>query len=329
MNTAFKSRSAVAAITLGYRLFATNFKSLFKASWLLSLVFGLFCAAVGTILTVSLPSVVSEAVARPEAAQALGARYVGLLSLSAVLLVVGGLVEIVFYSCGFSLIGGLTPTPSSSVLGDACLSKKGEGGIDRPTRWFSFSRRAAWRTLKGVLATLLVLAVAVGLLAAFFCVCWRTGAIRPGSIVGLALFALIALAVVLVVGVPMLFVAVKYILTPGAAYWPTLWSNYRTAFAHYGFVFIVALFVGMAMLLATLILQLPALILSTANYQANLGVYYGDPLGMPGYVVPLSVAVFFLSGVMQAYIRMSAIFPLYYMYGSIETQEQEKLSISY
>lgn len=305
-DTAFKSNSAVASIKLGYRLFASHFKSLFKSSWLYAVLFGLVFAAVGTILSVSLPSIVSEAVAHPDAAQALGSRYVGLLALSVALFVVGGIVEVVFYSRAFSAIGEHIAT----------------GSIARPSRWISFNRHMAWRTLKGVLATLLVVVVpiAVPLLLVRL--------LTSLSATNYSLFAICySLFTILVMGVPMLFVPVRYILTDNAAYWPTLWKSFKTAFAHYGFVFIVALFVGVVMSLATLILQLPAIVLSTANYQAYLGVYYGDPLAMPGYVVPLSVAVFFVSGVMQAYIRMSSLFPLYYMYGSIETQEQERKTV--
>ena len=38
----------------------------------------------------------------------------------------------------------------------------------------------------------------------------------------------------------------------------------------------------------------------------------------------LSALVFLLIGFIQAYIMLSFLFPMYYMYGSIEAHEQEK-----
>ena len=55
-----------------------------------------------------------------------------------------------------------------------------------------------------------------------------------------------------------------------------------------------------------------------------MGVMYGDPYNMPSYIGWLSALVFLLIGFIQAYIMLSFLFPLYYMYGSIEAHEQEK-----
>ena len=45
---------------------------------------------------------------------------------------------------------------------------------------------------------------------------------------------------------------------------------------------------------------------------------------MPSYIGWLSALVFLLIGFIQAYIMLSFLFPMYYMYGSIEAHEQEK-----
>ena len=75
---------------------------------------------------------------------------------------------------------------------------------------------------------------------------------------------------------------------------------------------------------ATLFAALPAQVLSLANLQAEVGVLNGDPLGMPGYMGWLTAVVFTIAGFFQAYIHLSMLFPTYYMYGSIETQEEER-----
>ena len=93
---------------------------------------------------------------------------------------------------------------------------------------------------------------------------------------------------------------------------------------HFGFVFIVLLVSGIVVFVAEYILALPAFLLSMANTQANLGVLNGDPLGMPSHITYVSAVVFFIAGFIQVYIRMSVLFTSYYMYGSIETQEEER-----
>ena len=50
----------------------------------------------------------------------------------------------------------------------------------------------------------------------------------------------------------------------------------------------------------------------------------GDPVGMPDYVLWLSIGVFLIAGFIQAYIWMTALGPGYLMKGSIAQQEKER-----
>lgn len=306
--TAMKSNSTVASIKLGYQLFAANFKKLFKASWSFALLFGVVCAVIGPILSIKMPAILTQALANPASAAALGQTYTGLLVVCLLLFIVGGAIEITFYSRGFSLLKGHINS----------------GRIERPQRWLSIDKPMAWRTAKGILASLLVAIVAIALLALLYIIGVRTSLIKPDAYAGIAAWAVVAVAVSLFVYIPTTFITMKYILDDTTRYWPLFFSAYKTALRHFGYIFVVVFFVGVVFIVATYVLQLPAVILATANYEANIGTVFGDPLGMPSYIVPLTAVVFFISGFMQAYIRMSAMFPLYYMYGSIETQEKEK-----
>ena len=78
------------------------------------------------------------------------------------------------------------------------------------------------------------------------------------------------------------------------------------------------------MLIAQNVLTLPAILLGIASFQANLGTLAGDPLNMPSYTMALTVLLFFIAGFIQAYVRLSILFPFYYMTGSIDTQEEER-----
>ena len=132
------------------------------------------------------------------------------------------------------------------------------------------------------------------------------------------------LAVMALIMMPLSFITIKYIFRTDTRFWKLLSTDYPTALKHYGFMLIVMLVSCIVIVVAEYILALPAMLLATASYQANIGVLYGDPLGMPGYITYVSAVVFFMAGFLQAYIRMSALFTAYYMYGSIETQEEER-----
>lgn len=307
-STPMKSNSAVASIKLGYRLFAEKFKYLFKKSWLWAVLFGLVCGVIGPITTIKMPSIVMDITSNPANSSNLGKEYMILLGILSLLLIIGGIIEIVFYSSGLSLLHEhLT-----------------NGKVEKPSTWFSLNKREAWRTLKGVLASLLIV-IAVGCVAGLLY--WggeKTAWIKQGSYVGLTIWAVISVLLYLIVSVPLIFTTMKYVLDEDKKYWRLLTSDFHIGIKHFGYILLVAIFACMVIAVMTFILQLPAVILSTANYQANLGVLFGDKLGMPPYIMPLTAFVFFISGFMQAYIRMSAVFPFYYLYGSIETQEKEK-----
>lgn len=53
-------------------------------------------------------------------------------------------------------------------------------------------------------------------------------------------------------------------------------------------------------LITTVVTILPAVILSLANTQAHIGEILGDPLGLPKYMLAMTLIVLFMSGVIQA-----------------------------
>ena len=76
--------------------------------------------------------------------------------------------------------------------------------------------------------------------------------------------------------------------------------------------------------IVSVILLLPAIVVALANFHANLGVLFGDPLGMPSYIVPLTAVVMAFAGFVEVILRCGFHFIGYYCYGSIDTQEEEK-----
>jgi hypothetical protein len=77
----------------------------------------------------------------------------------------------------------------------------------------------------------------------------------------------------------------------------------------------------------TLFTSLPSIIMMAANWESQMGVMNGDPLGMPSYVMWLSIGAFLLAGFLQAYIWLTTICPMYLAKTSIVLQEQERKAL--
>jgi hypothetical protein len=58
--------------------------------------------------------------------------------------------------------------------------------------------------------------------------------------------------------------------------------------------------------------------------QAQMGTLSGDKVAMPSFMTALTLVVFVIAQFLAAYILLSILFPLYYMWGSIETMEEDK-----
>ncbi len=93
---------------------------------------------------------------------------------------------------------------------------------------------------------------------------------------------------------------------------------------HLGMLLLV-LFVGLLIVFAlSMITSLPTTIMMAANWESQIGMMSGDPIGMPSYVKWLSLIAFFAAGFIQAYVWMTLICPLYLTRASIVKQEQER-----
>ena len=147
-----------------------------------------------------------------------------------------------------------------------------------------------WRTTKAFLSTLLVA--------------------LPLTILTFGIGALLAL--------PLAQSLFSYLFTPGRKYWNNLWPAYKIGFRHWGKWFVVFLITSILTGVISSIILLPANVLCLANIQANMGVLFDDPLGMPSYSIPLTAFVMFIAGIIQGYIRLSMLYVFYVTYESNE-----------
>ena len=147
-----------------------------------------------------------------------------------------------------------------------------------------------WRTAKSFLSTLLVA--------------------LPLTIVTFGIGALLAL--------PLMQSLFSYLYNPGRKYWKNLWPSYKKGFKHWGKWFVVILITTIVSGVLSGIILLPANVLCLANVQANMGVLFDDPIGMPSYSIPMTAFVMFIAGIIQGYIRLSILYVYYVTYESNE-----------
>lgn len=222
------------------------------------------------------------------------------------LIVVGGLAELMFYSVGIDMLSVHASTRAMPLT-----SKK------LPMKTF-------WRTLK---ATLCVCAIDLPLLVAwglFYHYKLSYAIIEPNSHLTTWVVFCVATIVVTLLQLPLLYAIMRYLMRGELKFWQSLLGGYKAGISHIGHIFVVVLINAIILVVAHYVITQPAVILGMANAQSQIGAAMGDPSGMPSYMPLLCMVTFLLAGFIQAYIRMTIVFSLYYMYGAIETAESEK-----
>lgn len=303
-----KSRSASACIKEGYGLYTRNFRKTLGSSWFTALIYSLICGALYTILTAYLPEMVTQAMVARATNSALPTGGIAIAAVIAALIIIGGLFEVASYSCIVTQL------------------KDGFSTTKKYWKWKipAIERQTFVRTLIAVLANLLIIAVLAAIVLIPTAILMKPSFQADSIGIKATLILVAELLAITLVTLPLTFIDMKYIMRTDTRFWRLLISDYKVGLKHFGFIIIVTLVSCIIVCVVEYILALPASIIMIAGYQANIGVFYGDPLGMPGYITYISAVVFFIAGFIQIYIRMSVWFTSYYMYGSIETQEEER-----
>ena len=215
------------------------------------------------------------------------------------------IVECLFASYGFSVL----------------KQHQTYGSIRRPTKWFSIDTHIFVRTIKCWLCMLLIYLLAGAIIAGMSVIAVKYLSDSAYTAVG---FFTLGSLVILCLLLPLAYISTRYVLNDGIGFWKQFKIGYGVGMRRWGFIFIVVLVAAIVELLLLMLLSLPATILSIANTQSMFGVAMGDPYALPSYMPALAAGTFLIIGFLQAYVMLSFLFPIYYMYGSIDAQEQEK-----
>ena len=223
-----------------------------------------------------------------------------LMPITAAILII---VECLFASYGFSVL----------------KQHQTFGNILRPAKWFSIDTHIFVRTIKCWLCLFIIYLIASILIVGLAYAAFRFLSLYT-AIGATVLSSLVILCLLL----PLAYITMRYILNDGIGFWKQFRIGYGVGMRRWGFIFIVVLVAVIVEMLLLMLLSLPAIILSMANTQSVIGVAMGDPYALPSYMPALAAGTFLIIGFLQAYVMLSVLFPIYYMYGSIDAQEQEK-----
>lgn len=301
-NTPVKYRSAGACISAGYRLFADNFRRIFRSTWLVAAVYALVVGLFYHFMLAEIPRLlVSLGTGRAGAVPL----SVGLAYRVGNILVIA--VALMLAAAGFSLL----------------RKHRAEGEIPYPAKWLNVPKGAWKHLLKTALMGFGVMVAAclvVALFIALLAVVSHTGA----HSLMLMLLTMLLFLVVYLLMLPLVHPFTMYVTTDEPKLLATVKREYPRAFRRWGLCFSVVFVTSLVTMMAALLTTLPSYVLLFANFLSARGTVMGDPAGMPGYMGWMSVVVFSLAGFIQAYVSLSALFPMYYLSGSIEAFEKEK-----
>ena len=308
----FHVRSSRAVISAGYKLYMSNFKTLFRRTWPFAIGYALVIALMMYLLLHNMPQLLAmmELAKQHKAAP-------GVYGFQAIL----QLGTILYY-----LAGILLTAPVFTCLAEHLQT----GTIAPPVKWYQVS---AWpMTLRMVCLLLcyyfltLVISIAIIIVIGIVLV----GVILVAGIkitsapITIAVFSILIGIAFLALYLPLFYTTYKYLLTPKSRFVPVLKETYKVGLRHWGSIFLVLLMVGIITQVISSVVILPYNILAIAITKSVMGVALGDPVGMPDYMGWMSFIVFSIAGFVLAYLHLSVIFPFYYLYGSIEKQEEEK-----
>jgi len=300
-----KIRSARACIAEGYRLYTNHFRTIFRRTWMAAVFYSLVIGVLGTFCVVKMPRMAVLYTMDIFPQEAVLKKDLMMLVWFVLLEMVYAVAVIWMVSCGTSIL-------REHLLG---------GQIAKAKKWYIplLDRPVIWRVLKAV-ACLTV----IGLIVLFIMSTTQRALLHVLSPMATKVAISLIILLVVMLLLPLVYITTKYLLTTQTAFWKLTIKDYSVAFRRIGLIFVIVLVTALIVLLIQGFISMPAIILTEANVQANMGVLMGDPLGMPSFMTGLTASVFFFAGFVQAYTHMSMLFPAYYMYGTIETQEQER-----
>ena len=308
----YKIRGDRKVLTAGFKLYTENFRRLFKASWIMALVYAMVCGCTGTLAAIKIPALTVALLKQLTALQGIFIKPLLEYSANFIMLIVLSLLSVVMMALA-----------SATILAKL-KEHQAEGAISIPTHWFAVSPKLMWRTLKGVIFTGIIIAVPYLLILAMLIFLSVT---QPETLharlITISTTMLIITVIIAVLALPLFYVLMKYIMEAPCSYWRTMKNSYGTGLSYWGTLFLVFFVSTLVVTITGLVVMMPAHILNIANQTAHLGLLMGDPLGMPEHITLLTYVTFTLCCFIQFYVSQVMLVHNYYVYGAIEEKTKD------
>lgn len=127
---------------------------------------------------------------------------------------------------------------------------------------------------------------------------------------------------VLLLGVPYSMAGVDYLLGGRQGFVHSL-TRMKEGYQYWGALFIVWFCGGLIMAVFSWVSWLPAAVLSFAGYESLMGTMAGDATDLPGMVSVFTVVFFMLASLITYVSGWLTLFPLSYVYGSVEARKKD------
>lgn len=145
------------------------------------------------------------------------------------------------------------------------------------------------------------------------------GIIRAG-----ALSILVFIALLIIVFLPYVYPAMKYLVEPQTHFRNLIFKGWKKGFKHWGYIFITVLLLYLCIMVISLIISIPLTVCTFAQNLSVSGILQGDASGMPSYFSIIFFIVAVLTFFVYAFVNVFSFAVSYYMYGNIEAYEREK-----
>jgi len=304
--TVWKSRGYNRCIADGYRLFADNFSSIVRHTWMPLALFALF-VAIGMVLgfngvnnQMTGLSTYNPAMVQKGSVMIIASWVASLLSLVAMN---------IMYGRYFTMLRQHSLTDRMPMKKEKLVK--------------SDVRRMVRRVWIAMIAFIIVFAIAIAITAAPLKI-WYSGIFGDPSNYALYGISLVLALVCFVLILPIYNVYMSYIIDHSKGLLKTLTTQYGKSLRHWGMLFAIFIVTAIILAMIMVVLALPLMILMYADNINTLGMSQGDPSGLPATFSLLMVITMFVVTMASYYIYMIVYAVMYYAYGSIETQEKER-----
>lgn len=138
----------------------------------------------------------------------------------------------------------------------------------------------------------------------------------------------VVLLVAAVFSVPLVYSLVRYMAYPDTALRSAVGREYVTGARHWWRIFATCFLIGLCLIIAQLVAQLPQYVLITANLMSIKGITtYGDAAGLPAHFDYIMALTTFITSIAILYLSIIAYMGYYYLCNSIIAIQEEKSAL--